>query len=265
MQRPASLRIRTPRATAVVTLLLALAPSGTRAGAMPSPAALLARGKMLVASEQLPDPSFRRAVILLLEYEASGALGVIVNRPTDVTLDSVLPDVAELKGRSETIFLGGPVARDRMILLVRMAKPPEPSAQVLDGLFITPSFEVLRELARGPRENSPFRAFAGYAGWGPGQLDAEVGRGDWDVVPGDAARVIAREPAKLWDELHEHAQGEWVRGTPPGAPAAHAAPALVASSAADSGALAAQRSSGGVALPPPARNACRASTLAFTS
>ena len=218
----------------------------------PAPAARLARGRMLVASAALPDPSFHHAVILLLEYETSGALGVVVNRPTEVALDAVLPEVPELKGRGETIFLGGPVARDRMIVLVRAATPPESSARVLDGLFITASFEVLRELARGPRDVTPFRAFAGYAGWGPGQLDAEVGRGDWDVVPGDVAKILTREPAQLWKQLHERAKGEWVKASPP-------SPAAGLSSVAD------QRSIGGVALPPPARNACRASTLAFTS
>jgi putative transcriptional regulator len=204
---------------------------------------------------------------------------VIVNRPTEVTLDSVLPEITELKGRTDTVFLGGPVARDRMILLVRTAKPPEPSAQVIDGLFITASFDALRELARGPRDAAPYRAFVGYAGWGAGQLDVEVGRGDWDVVPGDAAKVMAREPAKLWEQMHERAQGDWVRAAPPpdaaalagvraatnGARATHPVHGTYASTIASFAGPLAQRSIGGVALPPPARNACRASTLAFTS
>jgi putative transcriptional regulator len=222
------------------------------ARADPAPAARLARGRLLVASAALPDPSFHHAVILLLEYEAAGALGVIVNRPTELALDTALPEVPELKGRGETIFLGGPVARDRMIVLVRATKPPESSARVLDGLFITASFDVLRELARGPKDATPFRAYAGYAGWGPGQLDAEVGRGDWDVVPGDVAKILTREPARLWEQLHERAKGEWVKASPP-------------SPVADVASILDQRSIGGVALPPPARNACRASMLAFTS
>lgn len=252
MRRPPSLGMRARSAAPPVALLLALVAVAVPARADPAPAERLARGRMLVASDALPDPNFHHSVILLLEYEASGALGVVLNRPTDVKLDTVLPEVAELKGRSETIFLGGPVARDRMILLVRAPKPPESSAQVLDGLFITASFDVLRDLARGSRDATTFRAFAGYAGWGPGQLDAEVGRREWDVVPGDVAKVLAREPARLWEELHERAQGEWVKASPP-------SPVLVVAP------VAVQRSIGGVALPPPARNACRASTLAFTS
>lgn len=243
---------------AAILVTAAASPAASIApGSDPAPpaSARLARGKLLVASEQLPDPSFRRAVILMLEYDAKGALGVIVNRPTDVTLASVLPEVGELAGRPDTVFLGGPVARDRMIVLVQTKTPPETAAKVLDGLFITASFDALRSLARGPRDATPFRAFVGYAGWGPGQLDAEVGRGDWDVVAGDAARVMTRNPATLWAELHERAHGEWVKAAPSSPTAADPV----------SRGRVAQRSSGGVALPPPARNACRASTLAFTS
>lgn len=249
MRRASSHRTSPTHVTALAALLATLVAAASVAAAVPAAAARLARGKMLVASERLPDPNFRRKVILLLEYDESGALGVIVNQPTDVPLASVLPEVPELKDRPDTVFLGGPVARDRMIVLVRTKTPPGAAARVLDELFITASFDALRNLAR---DATPFRAFVGYAGWGPGQLDSELGRGDWDVVPGHAAKVLAREPAKLWDELHESARGEWVR-TAPFAPAAA------------SRSLVAQRSSGGVAFPPAARNACRASTLAFTS
>ena len=252
MRRVAPLRLRAPFATATAAAVLFTGTVTLRLPAGAAPAARLERGRMLVASADLPDPNFRRAVILLLEYDSTGALGVIVNRPTDVALDTVLPEIAELKGRPETVFLGGPVARDRMILLVQTPKAPEAAAKVLDGLFITTNLDVLRELARGPRDRVPFRAFVGYAGWGPGQLDAEARRGDWDVVPGDPAKVLAREPAKLWEQMRERARGEWVQGAPP-VPAG------------DVTAVRAQRSTGGVALPPEARNAWRASTLAFTS
>ena len=218
-------------AVAAAAAVLLLAAFATATPAAPAPGARLERGKMLVASATLPDPSFRRTVILLLEYDATGALGVIVDRPTEIALETVLPEIAELKGRPETVFLGGPVARDRMVLLVRTSKPPEPGSKVLDGLFLTTSFDVLRELARGPRDPVPFRAFVGYAGWAPGQLDAEVARGDWDVVPGDTAKILAPEPGKIWEQMHERARGEWVRGAPP----------------------------------PTARDVCRASAPAFTS
>jgi putative transcriptional regulator len=265
MRRPRSPRRPTSCVATATTLLALLVAGAATAGDAPAPATRLARGKLLVASDALPDPNFHHGVILLLEYDANGALGVIVNQPTEVTLDSVLPEISELKGRNEKVFLGGPVARDRMILLVRTTKPPQPSSQVLDGLFITASFDALRELTRGPRD--AYRAFVGYAGWGPGQLDVEVGRGDWDVIPGDAAKVIAREPAKLWEQLHQRAQGDWVRAAPPAGAGAIAdvRDALSVQPRAAVAASAAQRSIGGVALPPPARNACRASTLAFTS
>jgi len=288
MHRPAPVRAIATRSVAATLLLLGIVATTGRSGAAPSPAARLARGKILVASDRLPDPRFRRSVVLLLEYDDSGALGVIVNRPTDVALATVLPEIAELKDRPETMFLGGPVALDRMILLVRASQAPEPAAKVLDGLFVTPSFDLLRELARGPRESAPFRAFVGHAGWGPGQLDAEVGRGDWDVVPGQASQALTREPAKLWQQLRERAQGDWVRALPssPGADTGTVADtdtdtpptrtAWRARRRSGQPKRGARRSSGGEASPtaarsarqastPAARSACRASTPAARS
>jgi len=256
MRRPAPVRAIATRSVAVALLLLGILATTGRSGAAPSPAARLARGKMLVASDRLPDPRFRHSVVLLLEYDDSGALGVIVNRPTDVALATVLPEIAELKDRPETVFLGGPVALDRMILLVRASQAPEPAAKVLDGLFVTPSFDLLRELARGPRDSAPFRAFVGYAGWGPGQLDAEVGRGDWDVVPGQVSQVLTREPAKLWQQLRERAQGDWVRALP-SSPVADADRLARAPSVRADDAGGAQGSSDGDASPPAGRSACR--------
>lgn len=243
------------RTSLLVAVLLAIATGDAHAGVAGRPEP--GRGKFLVASEGLADPNFRRTVVLLLEYERDGALGVVINRPTDVRLASLLPDVSELSGRSELAYVGGPVARDRMILLIRASAPPGASARVLDDVFITSSLDVLRELSRDASDARRFRAYVGYAGWGPRQLDDEIARGDWSVTPGEPASVFASDPAKLWSELRERAQGQWVR-----------APGLRRSTAGDRNAppvTASQRSRGGTALPPAARNAWRASTLALTS
>jgi len=240
------------RTPLLAVLLLALA-STDAAATRPE----LGRGKLLVASDGLVDPNFRQAVILLLEYERDGALGVVINRPTDVPLSSLLPDVSELSGRSDLAYVGGPVARDRMILLIRASAPPEASARVLDDVFITSSLDVLRELSRDASAARRFRAYVGYAGWGPQQLDDEIARGDWSVTPGEPASVFAPDPAKVWSQLRERTQGRWVR-----------APGLWHAAAGDRSpppVTARQRSRDGVALPPAARNAWRAATLALAS
>lgn len=172
----------TPRATplgiaAAVTALLAASLAAAAPEVEPRPT--LARGKLLVANERLVDPNFRETVVLLLEYDADGALGVVINRPTDVKLALLLPDVEELRERSETVFLGGPVGRDRMLLLVRTGgDAPEESQRIFDDVFVTASLDVLRRVIRDPGPRDRFRAFVGFAGWAPRQLDDEIARGD---------------------------------------------------------------------------------------
>lgn len=244
-----SVATRAPALLAALALLVAAA--GPAHGEY-RPKPELARGKLLVASAGLLDPNFAETVVLLLEYAPEGALGVIVNRPTDVKLAELLPDVEQLRGRDDSAFLGGPVARDRMILLLRSKTAPASSERVVDGVFITSSLDALRDLPHDPHGEPGLRAYVGYAGWGPQQLDAEIAHGDWHVLPADAATLFDRPPAKLWSDLNERASGEWVRAPAP------LAPALAARAPA-------QLSSGGAALPPAARNACRAATLAFTS
>jgi len=242
------------RTRLLVALLAALV--GSDASAAPAAPAEPARGKLLVARERLTDPNFRETVILLLEYAPDGALGVVINRPTDVPLATLLPDVTELTGRPDLAYVGGPVARDRMILLIRASSPPEASARVLDEVFITSSLDVLREMSRDTADARRFRAYVGYAGWGPRQLDDEIQRGDWSVTAGEPSSVFAKDPKKLWRELTERTSGQWVRAEDAWRAVArhHDTPPVTAS----------QRSTGSVALPPPARKAWRAATLALT-
>lgn len=191
----------------VALLLAGAAPQAAAEGPRPE----LARGKLLVASDKLVDPNFRETVVLLLEHDASGALGVALNRPTEVRVALLLPEVEELGERPDTVFLGGPVARDRMVILVRAPSQPAESVQVVDGVYATARLDLLRELASTPRAESRFRVYVGFAGWAPQQLEAEVERGDWHILSGDAASVFHADPATLWPKLHERSSGQWAR------------------------------------------------------
>ena len=175
-------------------------PHGERAVAQ------LAKGKFLVASRSLLDPNFAETVILLVDYDREGALGVVVNRPSDVALIEALPEVNELRKRKDVVYLGGPVARDRMLLLVRTRQQPPQSLRVFDRVFASGSLDALRKsMARG----DSIRAYAGYTGWGPGQLDMEVGRGDWFIGPADSNAVFSDRPTAMWDDLIERFSGDW--------------------------------------------------------
>lgn len=177
-----------------------------------APAEVLDKGVFLVASERLSDPNFRQSVVLVLEYDSTGALGLIINRPSNVALASALPDIEGLGARTDVLYIGGPVGRTQILLLVRAAFRPEGADPVVDDVYVSGSLDTLRALlAEGGAE---FHAHAGYAGWGPGQLDGEVMRGDWYVTPADAATIFEHPSDDVWPVLIKQNAGLWVRRSP---------------------------------------------------
>jgi len=175
----------------------------------------LARGMFLIAGRGLVDPNFSESVVLLLEYDAKGALGLIVNRPTEVQLTDLLPEVDELKDRDDIVYLGGPVSKNHVVVLMRTTQHPPQAGRVFADTYVSSNMETLKQAISMSREGGAFRAFIGYAGWGPGQLDQEVSRGDWHVAPADEAMVFDRASGEIWPELIEKNSGQWVRGARP--------------------------------------------------
>lgn len=170
----------------------------------------LAKGKFLVASRTLTDPNFSETIVLLLAYGAEGAMGIIVNRRSDLRLSKVLPQIEELKARPDRLYWGGPVSPNNVLLLIRTRTPPADALAVLADLAVSSSLTVLKhELTRKGRGR--FRAYAGYAGWGPGQLEAEIGHGDWHVTSAHVDAVFDKAPETLWHKLIPHVEGKWVR------------------------------------------------------
>jgi putative transcriptional regulator len=161
----------------------------------------LGKGDFLVASRDLRDPSFSRTVVLLLEHGPEGTLGLIVNRPTTMKLAALLPDMEGLDERDDEVYAGGPVLPGAMLMLVRSDRAPSESPQVLEGVYYSGNQELLAELVRRGGDGEPFRVYAGHAGWAPGQLEWEVRRRSWHVVPGDGAVVFDEEPLELWDKM----------------------------------------------------------------
>ena len=181
-----------------------------KAEAGASPATLLApeAGRVLVAAPSLPDANFSHTVVLLLDYGEHGAMGVVVNRRSQVPLRAVLPRVDELAAREDEVFLGGPVGRERLLVLVRDPRPTATMRHLFGALYASGSLEVLRTAIL---EQWEFRAYAGYAGWAAGQLEAEIARGDWWVDVADEAQVFDRAPSRMWQRLNRRHAGTWVR------------------------------------------------------
>lgn len=169
----------------------------------------LAKGKLLVASRRLTDPRFAETVILLLEYSKDGALGVVLNRFTNISLATVLPKIKALKKRKDVVSLGGPVGREQILLLVHSAKQPERALHIFGNCYIIASQTALLHLIGNGAPNIKLRAFAGYAGWAAGQLDAEVSHNDWHVISAEAATVFDTAPGKMWKELIHYSEFEW--------------------------------------------------------
>lgn len=166
---------------------------------------------LLVASRSLEDPNFSEVVVLLIATGPNGAMGVIINRPSDVKLTSVLPSIKSLRERREMVYLGGPVLTHNVLLLIRSGKPLDNAIAVFDDVYASSSLTVLKREVERRSSKELFRAYAGHAGWGPGQLEAEVARGDWYVTPADTNTVLTAKPRDLWGKLIQRVEGDWVR------------------------------------------------------
>lgn len=178
---------------------------------LPSRRQGLEKGTFLVANRYLADPNFARAVVLLVDYGPEGARGLIINRPTRVSLSKVFPSVVPSSAGQDTLYLGGPVAQERMVLLLRSNQRPKDAAHVFANIFFTASEDTLRELLSDPVRDRSFHIYVGYTGWGPGQLENEVNRGDWYLVSPDSRTVFDTEPSEIWQELLRASAGLWVR------------------------------------------------------
>lgn len=155
-------------------------------------------GELLVAAPHLADPNFRRSVVLLLNRDDEGALGVVLNRPLDADVDVVLPGWQDVVSQPATLFQGGPVGLDAALAVATMLPGADryPGVTRVAGPFGVVDLDTDPE--EGGRAITGMRVFAGYAGWGPGQLEAEIAEGDWYVLASDPADLVTPAPDALW-------------------------------------------------------------------
>jgi putative transcriptional regulator len=160
----------------------------------------LVPGVFLYSIPEMRDPNFAESVVVLLKKEAEGAAGLIINRPTDILLSEALPDMAG-EDLQLPLYLGGPVAPGAVLALVRGERPSAGASKVLAGVFSISSLEDIEAALGRPDAESQLRVYAGYAGWGPGQLEGELRLGHWVVAPGKAESIFARDPSDVWPEV----------------------------------------------------------------
>ena len=154
-------------------------------------------GRLLLASTSLEDPNFSRTVVLIGMHSADGALGLVLNRRSESTVQTAVPLLGEIVGEEEPVYIGGPVQPGAIVMLAEFVDPAPAAVLVLGRIGLPAPDASLEDLSAATARR---RVYAGYAGWGGGQLDAEIERGDW--IEGDARPedVFCSEPEQLWSE-----------------------------------------------------------------
>lgn len=155
------------------------------------------RGSLLIASPGLWDPNFRRTVVLIGHHDDEGAVGVVLNRASDVSVDEAAPAFASLLGYESVVFVGGPVQPQAAIVVADFEEEDEAGVLAFGSIGFL-SGEAEPDAVTGVRRA---RLFAGYAGWDAGQLEAEVEEGSWIIEPARPEDVFVDEPGGLWSAV----------------------------------------------------------------
>jgi putative transcriptional regulator len=163
------------------------------------------RGKLLIASPALVDPNFARAVVFITEHNEDGAMGIVLNRPSETAVDAVVPPLADIAG-SEPVYVGGPVQPEAIVLLADFADPDAAAWIVVADVGLASADVDLDDLAAAVRRG---RVYAGYSGWGSGQLEAEMEVGSWIVEPPLPMELFPDDPATLWSDVLARKGGQY--------------------------------------------------------
>lgn len=188
---------RTSVLVLVAGIMLGLVQPGPQAAAGELPG----KGKFLVAARDLEDPNFAQTVVLLLHYDAEGAMGLIINRPTQKRAAALMSHLDGFGAYEGNIYLGGPVALFGVMGLFRAQEGSDDAENIVGDIYWTSSVELLTKIAKGRSSETELRFYVGHAGWAPGQLDFELTMGGWHVVSATEDLVFSNEPDAIWERL----------------------------------------------------------------
>ncbi|MGH8737080.1 MAG: YqgE/AlgH family protein [Burkholderiales bacterium] len=186
------------RAFALAFALLALAPAALAAPARP------ANGVLLVAKPTLVDPNFSHTVVLVTQVPDAETVGVILNRPLPLAASEVLPPELPSGNYRDPVYYGGPVLRQVIVVLFHADRPPTaPAFHVLKDVYLSMHPDNIRMLLK--QKHGRYRLYAGFAGWAPGQLEAELDGDGWYVLPAEEDLLFKHDTSGLWQELLDRA------------------------------------------------------------
>ena len=171
-------------------------------------------GTLLVASRNLGDPHFAKTVILLVRYDAQGALGLILNRRTDVPLSRVLESQKTAKDRSDPVYVGGPLELPTVFALFHSPAKLEGAEHVFDGVYLIAAKPLFEQTLAARPDPGVFHVYLGYAGWTQDQLRMEVELGAWFIFPAEASTVFNANPDSLWLEMIRKTELQLARSEP---------------------------------------------------
>jgi len=163
------------------------------------------KGRLLVAMPTLNDPNFWQTVVLLCNYGPEGALGVVLNRPTEVAVSALIHDFPNLAG-GERIYEGGPVAKNGMLVLCRSEENEE--YNIVGNISLAKDLESLKTIDV-TKPCSEIRCYLGYAGWTAGQLEEEIHTGAWKTVRADSTIIFDADATVLWPQMMRRLGPEW--------------------------------------------------------
>ena len=168
------------------------------------------KGRFLVATDKLAHSSFKETVIFMTHFSSRGATGITINRPANIPMKEAFPSVKELKNIEESIFLGGPVRTDGIFVLMKTERPHAGMREVVENIYFTVGLNAVIHGLPKSVEGEATRAYAGYSGWAPGQLQAEIDRGDWIIVEADPSIIFDKNPDTIWKQLTKIWSGDWI-------------------------------------------------------
>jgi putative transcriptional regulator len=163
------------------------------------------RGKLLIASPALADPNFERAVVLITEHGDDGAMGIVLNRPSESEVAAVIPELEAIAG-PEPIFVGGPVQPEALVVLGEFSNPDKAAWIVVAEVGLVSAQAELEELPEAVRRG---RVYAGFSGWAPGQLEDEIDEESWIIEAPLPRELFPENPDTLWSDVLARMGGEY--------------------------------------------------------
>lgn len=163
------------------------------------------KGLFLIATKNLDGTSFQETVILVTHLSQRGATGLAINRPTDIPLSHALPEKHALRAHQGHLFLGGPVNPGALFLLVQTKHPTSSMHRLVDNIYFSNDYSGI-----SLKDITQLRAYAGYTGWGPGQLQVEMARGDWLTIKTDPGIIFEKDTGGLWQRLYRLKSANWI-------------------------------------------------------